>query len=124
MAYTAEDIRIKAEALLGGTADEGRKTAVAAVCEAARAEMTARLLNGVTPEDIGETFVTACGLLAISMCIESGNGDVASFKAGSVAVTRKGGSGGISAASLRRQAEEMLKAYLADSGFAFVGVRG
>lgn len=125
MTCTTEDIEARAEALLGGGTTDTEKTALSAVCAAARAELAARLREGVSPEDIGETFVTACGMLAVALCMESGSvGDVSAFSAGNVSVTRKTGETGVSAASLRKQAERMLAAYLTDSGFYFQGVRG
>jgi hypothetical protein len=125
MAYTDADIQARAEALLGGNADEERKTALGAVCAAARGEIEARLRDGASPESIGEAYVTACGMLAIAMCLEAqGASDVASFSAGSVSVTKSASRARYSAAGLRKQAESLLAAYLADGGFAFMGVKG
>ena len=125
MAYTDEDIEARAEALLGGSADPAGKTALAAVCAAPRAEIGARLRDGASPESIGEAYVTACGMLAIAMCIECGEADgISSFSAGNVSVTRSAARARYSAAALRGQAESLLAACLTDGGFAFLGVRG
>ncbi len=88
--------------------------------------MESRLREGVSPDDIGELFITAAGMLALSMYIEVGAADdAAGVKAGNVTVSRRGAREGIaSAASLRREAEAMLSAFLKDRGFGFVGVRG
>lgn len=124
MAVSVSDVEAKALALLGGAAGDGEKTAVAAVAAAAKAELEGRLRDGVSAEALGETFVTACGMLALALCLETGTGgDVRAFSAGSLSVTMGGGEG-MSAARLRAQAEKLLSAYLADGGFAFLGVRG
>jgi hypothetical protein len=121
MAYIASDVQARAEALLGGGADAEKRTALGAVCPSALAQLTARLLDGMTPEDVGDVFVTACAMLALSMCAESGSGDISSFSAGSVSVTKRRGG---TAAAMRCQAEELLRGYISDGGFAFTGVRG
>lgn len=120
MAIYSEEIMAFARQALG---DESSGNLLKSLCEAASGELRARLRQGVAPEDIKETFITAAGVLALSMYMaleESAfSGQV---KAGSLSVTRSGG--GASAASLRQQAEAMLAAYLQDQGFAFLGVRG
>ena len=99
------------------------------MCCAAGAELVSRLQEGVDAGDIRELFVTAAGILALSMYIEFGSGTAAqhgNIRVGNVSVS--GASGGVgeaaSAARLRRQAEHMLAAYLRDNGFDFRGVRG
>ena len=124
MAFSTEEIETKAETLLPGSIGDAERAALTAVCAAAQAALAARLREGVTQESLGETFTTACGLLAIAMYMELGDaaGDVSSFRAGNISVTRR--RGGTSAARLRVRAEELLSDWLEDRGFAFQGVDG
>jgi hypothetical protein len=124
MAYTISDITERALALLGG--DTGDTEALTRLCPAAASELESRLREGVSPDDIEELFVTAAGVLALSMYIGIGGAnDVSGVRAGNVTVSRRGAqSAAVSAATLRREAEAMLSAYLADRGFEFMGVRG
>lgn len=124
MAYTTSDITNRALALLGG--DAGDAAVLEKLCAAAASELESRLREGVSSDDAGERFVTAAGILALSMYIEVGGADGAqSVRAGNVTIGRRGARSGIvSAAALRREAEAMLSSYLRDRGFEFVGVRG
>lgn len=125
MNYTKE-IYAQAEALLGEPVSDDRAAALTAMCEAAGTELESRLRGGVTAEEIESAFVSAAGVLALSMYIQLGDtSDIGSFKAGNVTVNlRDGNARAVSAASLRRQAELMLAAWLEDRGFDFMGVRG
>lgn len=124
MAYTTEDIEQRAETLIGESLDAAKKARLNALCSAAAGEVTARLREGVTPESAGESFITAAGMLALAMYMELGDAaeDFSSFRAGNVSVTRRRSAA--SAARLRQQAEELLREYISDSGFSFMGVRG
>ncbi len=124
MAYTNSDIEKKALSLIKEELPTESAEVLRAVCAAAAAELESRLRKGVTSEKIQELFVTAAGMLALSMYMELGNAQhdgVSSFSAGHLSVQLGGAAA--SAASLRKQAETMLSAYL-DGGFAFMGVRG
>ncbi len=48
----------------------GRGYAARAVCSAAAAELESRLRRGASSDEIGEIFVTASAMLAISMYME------------------------------------------------------
>lgn len=110
-----------AEGGLGGEC--GRQETLSALCAAASAEIMARLREGVSVEDIKETFVTAAGVLALSMYIALGDsGGDFSFRAGNLSVSQSGG--GSKADALRAQAENMLARYLIDQGFDFRSVEG
>jgi hypothetical protein len=124
LAYTTEDIEQRAETLIGESLDAAKKARLNALCSAAAGEVTARLREGVTPESAGESFITAAGMLALAMYMELGDAaaDFSSFRAGNVSVTRRRSAA--SAARLRQQAEELLREYISDSGFSFMGVRG
>jgi hypothetical protein len=84
------------------------------------------LREGVSPDEIEELFVTAAGVLALSMYIGIGGAKRRLRRQSwNVTVSRRGAqSAAVSAATLRREAEAMLSAYLADRGFEFMGVRG
>ena len=106
--------------LAGDDADE---TVLAAMCDAAAAEIEARLKDGVSPTDLGSTYVTAAGILALSMyCAVSDPHKLRGFRAGDVSVEY--GDGGIDAEKLRVIAENMLAGRLQERGFGFRGVRG
>lgn len=110
--------------MAGGEVSE---TVMMTMCSAAAQELKNRLREGIGAEEIKELFVAAAGVLALSMYIAGGTAApnaVRSFRAGSLSVTCAGAEDTPSAASLRRQAERMLSAYLRDEGFAFMGVRG
>mgnify|MGYP003317194499 CR=1 FL=1 len=121
MSYTNSDIESKARSMLGKTPDK-ENGLLRFVCEAAAAELESKLRHGVDREKIEELFVTAAGVLAISLYMElspDGEDNVKSFKAGSLSVELGDVS---SAAKLRRLAENMLCAYLDNGGFGFKGV--
>ena len=123
MESTADNIKTRALALLGGGGDEGR---LAPLCQAALERLTARLRQGVDPAAMEERFVTAAALYALSLDAElTAAGSDGSVKAGSVSVTRRsGGEAAASAAALRRSAETLLAGELTDTDFVFRGVRG
>lgn len=94
-----------------------------ALCAAASAELRQRLKAGVSVEEIHSAFVTATGLLALSMAmLADGEGGLTGFQAGSLSL--RFGEQPLSAGRLRQQAEALLRGYLDDEGFAFVGVPG
>lgn len=126
MAYTNSDIENKALSLMSSELPAESAGILRAVCASAAAELESRLRKGVSSEEIQELFVTAAGMLALSMYIELSGlpvDRVGSFSAGNVSVRLDGGAVSASAANLRKYAENMLAAYL-DGGFEFMGVRG
>lgn len=119
MSGTSEILAFASE-LAGDDADSA---VLGAMCAAAAGELEARLKRGVDPAALGETFVAAAGVLALSMyCAVKDPEKLKSFKAGNLSVEY--GDGGISPEGLRRAAEGMLSAYLTDRGFGFLGVEG
>ena len=127
MAYTIQDIESKAREMLGTSplGQEGR--VLRSACQTAAAELESKLRAGVKSSDIEELFVSAAGVLAISMYLELDDipGDkIDSFKAGELSVKLHSGEKAQSAASLRKRAESMLTAYLECGGFDFKGVQG
>ncbi|MBP3484393.1 MAG: hypothetical protein J6K00_04785 [Oscillospiraceae bacterium] len=127
MAYTNSDIENKALSLMGSELPAESAGILKAVCASAAAELESRLRKGVSSGEIQELFVTAAGMLALSMYLELAAvpGDrVGSFSAGNLSVRLDGSAVSASAAKLRTYAEHMLAAYLDGGGFEFVGVRG
>lgn len=109
--------------MAGGEVSE---TVLMTLCKSAAGELRERLRSGVSAAEIKERFVAAAGVLALSMYAAAGAAPapaVRAFKAGNLSVSCAGAETA-SAASLRRQAERMLSAYLRDGDFAFLGVRG
>lgn len=131
MAYTNNDIKEKALTLLGSSLRPGGEEVLGAVCEAAALEIKAKLRENVSPDDLGELFVTAAGMLAIAMYMEFADGSeggIKSFSAGNLSASISSSAGiKASASSLREAAKNMLSAYLDNSdvcGFRFMGVDG
>ena len=120
MSYTDMDIEMKALSMLGESVPDEDADMLRAVCSAAAAELESRLRRGASSDEIGETFVTASAMLAISMYMELGSAHSGGFTAGKLSVQL----GGASAAALRKSAETLLGAYLDSGGFEFVGVQG
>ena len=109
-------------ALLAGDLDERQTNLLKLLCGASVSSLTARLREGLTPEDCKADFIAAASLLALAqMNGVEGDAQVEEFKAGDLTV--KQGSNHWDAASqcLQRQAELMIAPYLRD-GFSFRGV--
>ena len=106
--------------LLAGELDGRQADLLKVLCTASTASLTARLKEGLTPEDCKADFVAAASLLALaSLSGADGGEQLEEFRAGDLTVKR----GGKDAASrcLQRQAELMITPYLKDR-FAFRGV--
>ena len=114
------------ESMLGTRIAEQQVPIVRRVCETAGNELLQRLREGISAESIQPLFVSAAGILALSMYIQLSSVDeVSAFSAGSLSVSRRTQAQIVdSAHTLRRQAESMLAAYLVDNGFDFRGVQG
>lgn len=109
-----------ARALAGDDADA---LVLNAMCAAAAAELEGRLRDGISAGALGETFVRAAGVLALSMyCAVKDGEKLKSFRAGNLSAEYADGEA--SPEGLRKIAEQMLSAHLADRGFGFLGVRG
>ena len=113
-------------ATLSQPAEEQREL-LRLLCTAAQRELTAKLKEGCTAEECGESFLCAAALLAAANfhSVTAAGGDAVSFAAGSVSVNTGGSSEQAKrAALLRRQAKRLLAGWLKDDGFAFRGVKG
>ena len=108
-------------ALLAGELDGRQTNLLRLLCGASASSLTARLREGLTPEDCKADFIAAASLLALAQLNGVDDAQVEEFKAGDLTV--KQGSKNRDAASqcLQRQAELMIAPYLKDS-FSFRGV--
>ena len=103
--------------------DDADALVLSAMCAAAATELEGRLRVGVRAEELGDAFVHAAGVLALSMyCAVKDGAKLKSFHAGNLSVEYADGEA--SPEGLRMLAERMLSAYLADRGFGFLGVEG
>lgn len=125
MAYTNQDIESRARGLMASPPHGCGSRALRTVCRAAAQELEKRLRAGVKSSDIEELFVSAAGILALSMYMELYDlpeSKLDSFSAGELNIKFNSGERLESAATLRRRAESMLSAYLECGGFEFRGV--
>ncbi len=114
----ALDTSIRAAALaMAGELTESEAALLDTVCDGVRAELSARLRRGVSPEDCAEAFVPAAAIAASAIFRAAGRQDVAAFQAGTVSVSMD-----------REQTHEhyamalrLLSPWL-DGGTAFLGV--
>ena len=106
-------------ALLAGQLEGTQMDMLGALCTAATASLTARLREGLTPNDCKADFIAAASLYALAALNAVDEKGVEQFTAGDITVKK----GGADAASncLRNQAELMIAPYLKDR-FAFRGV--
>lgn len=116
----SEQVLAQAQALTGAL--EGKYLALlAALCDSCIAGLTARLKEGLYPEDCAEAFVMAAAFQAAASYEAASQGSgIQEFKAGDLSIKQSAASGGGSG-KLMEQAERLLKPYLKD-GFCFTGV--
>ena len=106
--------------LLTGELDGQQTDLLKVLCAASTASLTARLREGLTPEDCKADFVAAASLLALASLNGADSGDgLEEFRAGDLTVKRSGKDA--ASRCLQRQAEMMIVPYLKDR-FAFRGV--
>ena len=117
----AEQVYTQA-ALLAGELDDRQTDLLSILCTSATVSLTARLREGLTPDDCRADFVAAASLFALAALNgvdESVN--VAEFKAGDLTVKQNFTSRDAASRCLRHQAELMILPYLKDR-FSFTGV--
>ena len=97
-----------------------------ALCDLAEQELEGRLKNGITRADCGAAFTMGAAWLGLAgLCAAGAADEVESFTAGSLTIHHRDGGGAESRSlSLRRQAEQVMRPYLRDEGFCFLGVQG
>ena len=113
-----DELEEKILSLAAALGQVDRSEQLRTLVQAARAEWAGRLREGLTPQDCAPAFCAAAAWTALAG-LESSH-HVARFSAGDLTVE----TGGDKGQSLRQTAEEILRPYLRDSGFAFQGVRG
>lgn len=106
---------------LSGEISDSGKERLALLCRLAVSELEARLRSGAQAESIGEQFVSAAGVLALSMYAALGDEPFAAVKIGSVSMTKQEGD---LSGRLRTLSEELLAGFLRERGFDFRGVCG
>ena len=108
-------------ALLAGQLESGQREILGALCTAATVSLTARLKEGLRPEDCKADFVAAASLYALAaLNAATDSGKLEQISAGDLTI-RKSGSGDAASNCLRNQAELMIAPYLKDR-FSFLGV--
>ena len=107
-------------ALLAGQLDTKQMDTLDALCAASTASLSARLKEGLTPDDCKADFIAAASLFALAAL--NGVDELSrteQVKIGDVTMTR--GSSDVASNCLRNQAELMIAPYLKDR-FTFMGV--
>ena len=118
---TLKDQVFAQAALLAGDLNGQQTDLLSVLCTASTAALTARLKDGLTPEDCKADFIAAASLFALAALNEAEDSDrVEEFKAGDLTV-KQGGSKDAASRCLYNQAELMITPYLKDR-FAFLGV--
>ena len=108
-------------ALLAGELDGRQTDLLNVLCAASTASLTARLKDGLTPEDCKADFIAAASLFALAALNEAQDSNqVEEFKAGDLTV-KQGSRKDAASRCLHNQAELMITPYLKDR-FAFLGV--
>ena len=109
-----------------GQVPENRMEELQALCDLAEKELEGRLKAGITRDDCGAAFTMGAAWLGLAgLCAAGAADEVESFTAGSLTIHhRDGGGAGDRSLSLQRQAEQVMRPYLRDEGFCFLGVPG
>lgn len=109
-------------ALLAGALEERQLALLQVLCGAAASSLTARLRDGISPEDCKEDFVAAASLYALS-ALNDADADVQveEFKAGDLTVKQGTTSKNAVSRCLEQQADRIILPYLKDC-FSFLGV--
>lgn len=116
-----EGIFEMAKVLVRSNLSESEESALKEMCAAAFHELSFRLRDDLSVDDIRDQFIRAAATLGLSLFVGVNADKAVKFSAGSVNVEKR--SGDASARSLRKQAELMLTGFLKDGGFAFRAVR-
>ena len=107
-------------ALLAGQLEQSQGEMLRALCTAATASLTARLKEGLRPEDCKADFIAAASLYALaSLNAVKDTGNLEQISAGDLTIRK--GSADAASNCLRNQANLMIAPYLKDQ-FSFLGV--
>lgn len=108
--------------MLTGELDNRNRELLRLLCGAAASSLELRLKEGVSPQDCGKDFVVAASLYAVAALEDAREETVLEeFKAGDLTVRNRGADRSAASRALEKQAQMLMKPYLADS-FSFVGV--
>ena len=108
--------------LLAGDLEEKQSKLLEVLCTAAARSLTARLRDGITPEDCKADFIAAASLYALAALGEADDQSrMEEFRAGDLTVRQSGEHRDAAARCLQRQADMMILPYLKDR-FSFLGV--
>lgn len=102
----------------------GRKEeseALSVLCAEAERELKGRLRADLTAEECGDAFPLAAAWLALAKLCAAEEDEVESLTAGDVTIRRRESE--YRRKALELQAEQVIKPYIKDEGFSFVGVR-
>lgn len=113
------------ERIMALAADLGKVEAgegLRAACQAAQEELAARLREGLSPADCGESFPLAAAYLALGTLKTLGDDGISAFTAGDVTIRK--GDNAVRMNRLEGQAVHLMQPYLRDEGFLFRGVVG
>ena len=106
--------------LLARSLTDGQSRMLQLLCQAAVNSLTAKLREGMTPEDCKADFIASASLYALAALSEVDDETrLESFTAGDLTIRREGSDAASSC--LRYQADLMISPYLKDR-FAFLGV--
>ena len=107
-------------ALLAGQLEQSQMEMLRALCAATAASLTARLKEGLRPEDCKADFIAAASLYALSsLNAVKDTGNLEQISAGDLTIRK--GSADAASNCLRNQADLMIAPYLKDR-FSFLGV--
>ena len=107
-------------ALLAGQLEQSQAELLRALCTAATASLTARLKEGLRPEDCKADFIAAASLYALASLNDvKDTGNLEQISAGDLTIRK--GSADAASNCLRNQADLMIAPYLKDR-FSFLGV--
>lgn len=115
-----EERMMELAAAMGRIREEDRPV-LALLCAQARRELAGQLRPGVSEAGCEDAMALAGAWMALAG-LYAGDGDVARFAAGDLSVQYRDGAA--RGAALRLQARQIMRPFVADSGFAFRGVAG
>ena len=106
--------------VLSGELEERQYALLRVLCQGAVGSLTARLREGLTPEDCKADFLAAASLLALSALAGIGDGeDMEQIAIGDMTLRPRAGDA--ASRCLYNQAQFIIAPYLGDS-FSFLGV--
>lgn len=107
--------------LLAGQLETVQANVLDTLCTAVTVSLTARLRDGLTPEDCKADFIAAASLFALAALNQVKEENLEQITAGDLTIRRSAGYTDAASNCLRNQAELMIMPYLKDS-FSFRGV--